>query len=71
MYHVLVKENRRMSTCNQPVGLPNTRVLIDYAQKSPRSLFDKKPESSQVCVCVRERGAHLFSHVSPISINYI
>ena len=28
------KENRKMSTCNR-VGLGNTRILIDYVQKSP------------------------------------
>jgi hypothetical protein len=27
MYPILIKENRRMSACNQPVGLANTRRI--------------------------------------------
>ena len=38
IYRNLMKENRRMSTCNQLVGLANTRIWTCYAQKSPRSL---------------------------------
>ena len=34
----LMKENRRMSTCNRLNGLANTRISTGYAQKSPRSL---------------------------------
>jgi hypothetical protein len=32
-----MKQNRRMSTCNQPVGFANTRISTDYSPKSPRS----------------------------------
>ena len=35
----LIKENRWMSTCNQPVGLANTRISTSNAQKSPQSLI--------------------------------
>ena len=38
-YPNLIKENRRMSTWNQPVGLANTRMSTDYAQKSPDHWF--------------------------------
>ena len=37
IYPVLMKENRRMSTCNQPVGLANIRISTGYAQESPQS----------------------------------
>ena len=36
IYPYLMKENQRMSTCNQPVGLANTRISTSYyAQKTP------------------------------------
>ena len=36
IYPNLIKENRRMSTCNQ-LGFANTRISTNYAQKSPQS----------------------------------
>jgi hypothetical protein len=42
IYPNLIKENRRMSTCNR-LDLHTLRISTDNAQKSPRSL---KPTSS-------------------------
>jgi hypothetical protein len=36
-YHNLIKKNWKMPTCNQLVGLANTRASTDYAQESPQS----------------------------------
>jgi hypothetical protein len=34
------EKNRKIPTC-KPVELVNTRILTDYAQKSPRNLVEK------------------------------
>ena len=42
IYPNLVKENQRMPTCNQPVGLANTRISTGgYAQKPISPITDK------------------------------
>ena len=32
----LTKKNREMTTCRQPVGLGNTRIIANYGEESPR-----------------------------------
>ena len=38
IYPNLIKENRRISTCNR-LDFANARISTDYVQKSPRSLI--------------------------------
>ena len=38
IYPNLIKENRRISTCNR-LDFANARISTDYVQKSPRSLL--------------------------------
>ena len=42
-YLKLVEENRKIKPCDRPVGLGNTRISTDYAQKSPRTFAAFSP----------------------------
>jgi hypothetical protein len=35
-----MKKHQKITTCNQLIGLGNTRILNDYAEKSSRTLLN-------------------------------
>ena len=45
IYAHLIKETQRVATCNQPVGLANTRISTGYAQKLSPITVAQCPES--------------------------
>ena len=56
-------QNRKMSTCNQPVGSRITRTLTDYAQKLPGHCSNPQTSSSTILLCYGRNPREGFSMI--------